>query len=177
MKKTTNNLDQVIGDLTRAARAMGLNDTQWAARAGLRKETLSRLRHRGNCNVSTLRALAGVLDMQLHVTRFNAARLTDDGHFPKALYREDEERLLEVCAARTLSPRRWAEAGPGFFMAGVAVMLASVRGFDRTGLLALAEHLHPGTSRPEVFAIWLQRTPLSPSRFLPMLDQMAHDAA
>lgn len=177
MKKATDNLDQVIGDLTRAARAAGLNDTQWAARAGLRKETLSRLRHRGACNVSTLQVLAGALGMRLDVTRLTAARLTTDGHFPTALYREDEERLLELCAARSLSPRRWAAAGPGFFMAGVAVMLASVRGFDRTGLLALAEHLHPGTSRPEVFAIWLQRTPLSPSRFLPMLDRMAHDAA
>lgn len=177
MVKSTHTLDRVIGDLTRAARAAGLNDTQWAARAGLRKETLSRLRRRGKCNVSTLRELASALGMQLDVTRFGAARLTADGHFPKALYRADEERLLELCAARTLSPRHWAAAGPGFFMAGLAVMLGSVRGFDRPRLLALAEHLHPGSSRPEVFAIWLRRTPLSPSRFLPMLDRMAQDAA
>ena len=53
-------------------------------------------------------------------------------------------------------------------MAGLAVMLAGVDGFDRPGLLALAEVLHPGAGEPEVFSRWLQRSPLRPYRFLPI---------
>ncbi len=56
-------------------------------------------------------------------------------------------------------------------------MLASISGADRRGLLALAESLHPGATEPTVFAQWLQRSPLRPSRFLPMLAQAAKHAA
>jgi hypothetical protein len=48
-------------------------------------------------------------------------------------------------------------------------MLASVDGFDRRGLLDLAEILHPGSSQVGVFALWLERSPIQPSRFLPPL--------
>jgi hypothetical protein len=62
-------------------------------------------------------------------------------------------------------------------MAGVAVMLASNPDADRRALLALAETLHPGATEVPVFARWLQRSPLRPSRFLPMLAmEMKHAA-
>jgi hypothetical protein len=91
--------------------------------------------------------------------------------------RDYEERLLELCASRGLDPKRWAERGPRFFMAGLAVMLASVPELDRRGLLALAEQLHPGASEPAVFAKWLERSPVRPSRFLPMLAMELKHAA
>jgi len=62
-------------------------------------------------------------------------------------------------------------------MAGLAVMLASDPHFDRRGLLELAELLHPGSSEPAVFERWLARSPVRPSRFLPMLRQQAPHAA
>jgi hypothetical protein len=55
-------------------------------------------------------------------------------------------------------------------MAGLAVMLASVRTGERDGLLALAERLHPGASEVAVFSQWLERSPLRPTRFLALLD-------
>jgi hypothetical protein len=62
-----------------------------------------------------------------------------------------------------------------FFMAGLAVMRASVPELDRRGLLSLAELLHPGSSEPVVFEQWLKRSPVRPSRFLPMLAmEMKH---
>jgi hypothetical protein len=62
-------------------------------------------------------------------------------------------------------------------MSGVAVMLASVRGFDRRRYLELAEALHPGSTEPGVFSRWLAETPLGPSRFLPPLLAMTRRAA
>ncbi len=62
-------------------------------------------------------------------------------------------------------------------MAGLAVMLASTRDFDRRSLLILAEELHPGASEPAVFARWLKASPLRPSRFLPMLSVRVKRAA
>jgi len=50
------------------------------------------------------------------------------------------------------------------------VMLASAPNFDRRALLALAESLHPGASEPAVFARWLKRSPIRPSRFFPMME-------
>lgn len=177
MNTSTNNLTALLDKLTRAARTRGLNDTRWAARAGLRKETLSRMRSRQSCDFKTLIMLADAVEMRLEATSVTLADLTPDGHFPAALYREYEERLLRLCASRALEVQRWADTGPGFFMAGLAVMVASGDGFDRPGLLALAERLHPGASKPDVFQYWLDRSPVRPSRFLPLLDMEAKHAA
>lgn len=177
MEKSTSALPRVLDALTRAARALKLSDTEWAARAGLRKETLSRLRRRLSCDFATLEALAAVVGVRVDVASESVLECSPDGHFPLQMNREYEERLLEFCASRLLDPRLWADLGPRFFMAGVAVMLASVAGFDRRSLLALAEQLHPGISEPAVFAQWLKRSPLRPSRFLPMLAmEMKHAA-
>jgi hypothetical protein len=155
----------------------GLTDTEWAARAGLRKETLSRLRRRSSCDFATLEALARAVGFRLTATDVSGPPLSPDGHFPRSVDREYEERLGQLCVARSLEPGRWASLGPKFFMAGLAVMLASVPEFDRRALLNLAESLHPGASEPEVFARWLQRSPIRPSRFLPMLEAELRHAA
>jgi hypothetical protein len=162
-------MQTVLSALRREARRRGLNDSSWAAAAGLRKETLSRLRGRATCDFATLEALARAVGATVTVASGAPAQTTPDGHFPAAVDRDYEARLLALCTSGTLDPGEWRGAGPSFFMAGLAVMLAGVRGFDRGRCLALAEALHPGSGAPEVFALWLARSPLRPSRFLPML--------
>lgn len=162
--------------LTRRARALGLSDTEWARRAGVRKETLSRLRGRQSCDFETLRLLAEVVGAGVGVLEGNPPDATADGHFPASLGRDYEEQLVELSASGNLEPARWAGMGPRFFMAGLAVMLANDG--DRRGLLDLAEHLHPGATEVSVFNRWLERSPLRPSRFLPLVDtaRRAHAA-
>lgn len=175
MSKSTDALATVLTNLTARARDCGLTATAWADRAGVRKETLSRLRGRATCDFSTLNALAEAIGARLTVTEPPVA--TTGRHFPASMDRDYEQRLLDLCASRTLNPDRWELLGPSFFMAGLAVMLASTRDFDRRSLLALAEELHPGASEPTVFARWLKASPLRPSRFLPMLSVQVKRAA
>ncbi len=162
-------LKESLATLTTAARQRGWSDAEWARRAGVRKETLSRVRGRGNCDFATLNALAKVVGAAIAAVPCVDASLTADGHFPVELNRSAEERLLEFAAARSRDPDLWRAAGPTFFMAGLAVMLASMREFDRTAYLALGECLHPGASEPGVFARWLERSPISTVRFVPTL--------
>jgi hypothetical protein len=176
MLQSTIRLQELLDSLTVAARQKGLNDTAWASAAGFSKETLSRLRRRSSCDLSTLTALADAAGASLSVESIQPAT-TSDGHFPRDLSRDYEQQLLALCASRKLDLSEWAAAGPAFFMAGVAVMLASNADADRRGLLALAENLHPGAIDVPVFGRWLKRSPLRPSRFLPMLAmQMKHAA-
>jgi DNA-binding phage protein len=177
MLTSTTQLNRLLDALTVAARNKGLNDASWASAAGFSKETLSRLRRRSSCDLSTLIALADAVDFRLSVTVANQPATTSDGHFPSELSRDYERQLLALCAAQQLDPAAWAAAGPAFFMAGLAVMLASNAGADRRGLLALAEVLHPGATEVPVFARWLKRSPLRPSRFLPMLAMETRHAA
>jgi hypothetical protein len=130
--------------------------------------------HRKHCKAQDcpghfLEALAAVAGVSIHVMTEHLLKHSPDRHLPLEMTREYEERLLEFCASRTLDLQRWTQLGSRFFMSGIAVMLASVPEFDRRSLLALAEQLHPGASEPKVFAQWLKRSPLRPSRFLPML--------
>ena len=177
MLESTTELKRLMVSLTAAARNKGLNDASWAMAAGFSKETLSRLRRRSSCDLSTLLALADAVGASLAVTIATQPATTSDGHFPSELSRDYERQLLALCASRRLDPAAWAAAGPAFFMAGLAVMLASNAGADRRGLLALAERLHPGASEVPVFARWLKRSPLRPSRFLPMLAMEIRNAA
>ena len=177
MNKSTDQLAELLGVLAAKARTLGLNDAQWSARARLRKETLSRLRRRTSCDFATLKALAEVVGKRVALIDSKAPAMSPDGQVPLQMYRGYEERLLALCASRSLEPASWAALGTPFFMAGLAVMLASHAQFDRRGLLALAEILHPGASEPAVFRQWLQRSPLRPARFLPMLEVEAKYAA
>lgn len=166
---------RTLQELTRRARTLGLTDSAWAERACVRKETLSRLRRRRTCDFETLGALARAVGAGLGVTSAASLGSTPDGHFPTRLDRDYEEQLVELCASGDRDPARWAGLGPLFFMAGVAVMLASARDRDRRALIELAERLHPGASEVPVFNRWLERSPLRPSRFLPLVDsRMLH---
>ncbi len=166
---TSTHLSALIDTLTAAARRAGLNDTQWAAEAAIRKETLSRIRRRSSCDFNTLQALAQAVGKTIQAVPSKPAASTTDGHFPTRFDRAAEDRLLFLCTSGDLDPQHWQEYGSFFFMAGIAVMLASLRNMNRKRYLALAEALHPGSSRPEVFALWLLRSPLRPSRFVPSL--------
>lgn len=91
------------------------------------------------------------------------------------LSRAEEERLLKLCASGDLRPSRWLRAGDRRLLAGVAVMLASQPEFDRVRLLALAERLAPGMTRPEAFARWLEHSPVKAARLMPMVRaQLRH---
>ena len=103
--------------------------------------------------------------------------VSDDGLFPARFLREDERRLVELALSRDFGMQRWLSAGPRFFTSGFAVMLASLRGFDRPRLLALAEQLHPGGTQAEVFALWLTRAPFRPARFVSLLASPGRHAA
>jgi hypothetical protein len=169
MERSTTQLSVVLESLQRRARGLGITDTAWAARAGIRKETLSRLRGRPSCDFATLQALARAVGASVEVIDASTPGSTQDGRFPALLDREYEEQLLELCASGDVEPTRWRHCGPSFFMAGLAVMIASLPEFDRRSLLELAEALHAGSSQVGVFALWLERSPVRPSRFLPML--------
>jgi hypothetical protein len=170
MLKSTHPLADTVATLTRRARSLGFSDTEWATRAGVRKETLSRLRRRQSCDFETLRLLAHVVGAGLGVLESPPPDSTPDGHFPAKIDRDYEERLVELSVSGDLEPERWARMGPRFFMAGLAVMLASAGHVDRGGLLNVAERLHPGASEPVVFSRWLERSPLRPTRFLSLFD-------
>ena len=170
MEKSPTDLRLVLDILEHKARALELTDTEWAARAGVRKETLSRLRGRESCDFATLQSLARVVGASVSVVDGSMPGSTKDGRFPAQLSREYEEQLLDLCASGDVEPEHWRSYGPAFFMAGLAVMVASVPEFDRRSMLDLAEALHAGSSQVGVFALWLERSPLRPSRFLPMLS-------
>jgi len=157
--------------------AVSLSDASWCRDADVRKETLSRLRKRTNCDFATLSSLAGAVGARLGVLSGPPVEVTQDGHFPATVGREYEQRLVDLVASGNCDPNVWRSAGPGFFVAGLAVLAASLKGFDRRRLLALAEQLHPGSSHADVLALWLERSPVRPSRFAPMLRQRLRHAA
>ena len=178
MKNATGQLQPLLDFLTSLARQLNLTDSEWARRAGLRKETLSRLRGRESCDFATLRALGDVVGGRVGLLDKRRPGTTADGLFPASLDRDYEELLLELCASRNVDTDRWASSGPRYFMAGLAVMVAGVDGFDRPRLLALAEQLHPGASEPVTLTRWLKESPVRLSRFMPMLEarQLPHAA-
>lgn len=164
----------MLDSLAAAADSRKLTRREWALKAGVRPETLSRLRARGDCNFATLEALAHAVGLRLEIKpeRNNVTV----AHMPPRFGREEEKKLLKLCSAPPPKLDAWSAAGPAFFMGGLAVMLASLRGFDREGYLALGEALHPGISTPETLALWLKQSPLRPSRFVPMLEQRRETA-
>lgn len=156
---------KLLNDMAPAARARYATDAAWAKASGVPKETLSRLKGQASCGLSTLGALAQALEYTLAAV---PVLVPAEGQLPKTFDREDEEKLLDLCASGNAEPSVWRKHGPGFFMGGLAVLLSSARGFDREKYLRLAEALHVGVSTPEVFALWLKKSPVRPSRFLPM---------
>ena len=159
--------------MSRAAAQRFGSDAAWARAAGLPKETLSRLKRAPSCDLRTLAALAQAVGYSLTAApaRGDARNDGPAAHMPARFDRESEQQLLDLVASGDLDPAAWRAAGPPYFMGGLAVLVAGVRGADRGRLLDLGETLHPGISTPEVFGAWLDASPLQPSRFLPMLEQ------
>ena len=155
----------LVKQMSEAARAKFSTDAGWAAASGLPKETLSRLKSSASCDLRTLGALADAAGYTLVAV---PAVGGENEHAPGKSGRDYEEKLLDLAASGNVDPHVWRGHGPGFFMGGLAVALASCRGFERERYLRLAETLHPGVSTPEVFAMWLKKSNVRPSRFLPM---------
>ena len=177
-------LPLLLKSMEAAAAARNWSDRKWAAKAGVRPETVSRLRNRGDCVLSTLEALAHAVGLRLSAGANPGAQAAtskrgaaEPGHMPAKVGREEEEKFFDLCAERKPVLKKWQAAGPSFFMGGLAVMLASARGYDRSLYLDLAESLHPGITTPEVFSTWLAQSPVRPSRFLPMLEKWRAKAA
>jgi hypothetical protein len=156
---------KLLDQMSKAARAKFSSNAAWAKASGVPPETLSRMRTQDSCDLRTLGALARSAGCT-----FVAVRHASEGHahMPASVSREYEEALLDLCASGNVEPGTWNAHGPAFFMGGLAVALASARGFERERYLRLAETLHPGVSTPEVFGLWLKKSPLRAARFLPM---------
>jgi len=155
----------LLDQMSQAARALFLTESSWAKASGLPKETLSRLKTQPSCDLRTLGALAKTAGYTLVAVPSAIQEL--DQVF-ESYSRDYEDKLLDLAASGSTDPDVWRAHGPGFLMGGLAVMLASGRGFERGRYLRLAETLHPGVSTPEVFDMWLKQSPVRPSRFLPM---------
>jgi hypothetical protein len=176
MPKSTSRLSAVLGALSAVARQAGLSDAEWARRSGLPKETLCRLRSRSACDFATLDALARAVDADLEVST-RAGRTSADERWPAVIDRSLEARLVDLIGSGSTRVSDWRPLGPQFFLAGLAVTLASLPKLDRQKYLDLAEALHPGATEPRVFARWLAETPLPPARLLPMLEAQLRHAA
>ena len=88
------------------------------------------------------------------------------------LSRSHEQRWLDLCAERNLSPARWQREGPNDRMAGLAAFLASVDWGDRRALFDLAEKLSPGASNRPSLRRWLDQRWIEPSRFMGRQDAL-----
>jgi hypothetical protein len=162
------NRKALLETLRTHARRRYSSDAQWARASGVPKETLSRLRAKLSCDTGTLWALAAGAGCALVAV---PAGLRGDSGKPVTLDREYESALLDLCASGNTDPEQWRAHGNEFFLGGLATLLAGASGFDRARYLRLAESLHTGVTTPEVFALWLKRSPVRPARFLPMLRQ------
>jgi antitoxin (DNA-binding transcriptional repressor) of toxin-antitoxin stability system len=91
--------------------------------------------------------------------------------------RRTEERAVELASSGDFRPSRWLRAGDPGLLAGICMILASHRRFDRTRMLALAERLRTGMSSPAMFGRWLKGTPLHAERFVALLEARLHERA
>ena len=165
-------LASFLDQLAPAARRAQLTDRQWADKARLRPETLARLKQRTDCDLGTLEALAGAVGWRVSLGRAPGREM------PARMDRDAEAALLDLCASGSLDVRRWLDAGPRYFVAGLAMLLSTVHGVDQEGLTALAGALYPGINVPAEMNQWLALSPVKPSRFFPMIEQrMAQHAA
>lgn len=179
-------LQQTLARLAVAARRLGLSDHDWALAAGIRPETLSRLRKRQDCDLATLVKIAGAVrcTLALEARIQGEALVSKDGLMPGRVSIGEERMLVELAWREALyrrSPERaraaWTALGPGFFMAGVALVSAQALPAGRDRLRELAEHLHPGIAVAKVFARWVAASPLSPAHLLRAIVSTAPDLA
>ena len=156
-----------LSRLEQAATRRGLNHREWAQRADVRPETLSRLFGRSDCDLVTLCELASAAGQQLLLVD------APEREMPASWSRDVERRYVELCASGSTDVGQWLKAGPKYFLAGLATMMASSRGADRPAYLALACALCPAMRDPAEFETWLSLSPARPSRFLPMVRALA----
>jgi transcriptional regulator with XRE-family HTH domain len=109
-------MSDLIDDIFGLARAKGVSQARLAAKAGLRPETLSRLKHRDNFDARTLHRLARAVGRRLAVVPLDS----DDGHAvysPRAIAREKAEsrRLDEDAVASGRASRQEIQRRSGFF--------------------------------------------------------------
>lgn len=159
-----NQLKPLLTRMRHGARARRLSDHAWAVAAGLRPETLARLANRSDCDLHTLNALGSVVGLQMQAVPMATLLL------PATFGRAQEEALLDLCASGSADVRHWLAAGPRWFMAGLAMLMARGTGPERQAMVLLAEALSPGMSTAESFSQWLERSPVEPTRFLSMLE-------
>ena len=176
MSGSTTPLLELLKSLTAAARKMGWSDAEWARRSGLPKETLCRLRSRSNCDFATLALLARSVGARFDV-QIRSSGTSVDGLWPAIVDRRLEASLVDTLGTGSARAEDWRPHGPPFFLAGLAVTLASLASLDRRKYLELAEELHPGSTEPRVYSRWLAETPLPPARLLPMLEAALRRAA
>jgi hypothetical protein len=93
-----------------------------------------------------------------------------------ASYRDMEARLLNVCAGPP-TVRAWKSIGDVPLAAGLAVLLASDSSLDRQTYLSLARKFQPSMVEGDVFRVWLEQSPVRPSRFLPMVRALRRQRA
>jgi hypothetical protein len=152
-----------LAQLEHAASVRGLNRAQWSERAGVRAETLSRLFSRDDCDLRTLTSLASAAHQTLLLVP------APEREMPDAWDRDVERRYALLCASGSTDVARWLREEPRYFLAGLAMMMASSRDVDREAYLALATALCPAMLQAGEFEHWLSLTPAKPSRFLPMV--------
>lgn len=157
---------ELLKSLRASARQRFASDAEWARASGVPKETLSRLGTRLTCDSRTLWALAAGAGCSLVAVPAAAGERDPDS---RKFDRHYESSLLDLCASGNTDGITWRPYGTAFLMAGLATLLAGAHGFDRQRYLRLAESLHVGVTTPEVFGLWLQKSPVRPARFLPML--------
>ena len=87
---------------------------------------------------------------------------------PAALSEAD---LLELCATAP-DLEAWRRAGPPALMAGLAVLVAGISGFERSAYLQMAQQLDATVATVGGFARWLKQAPLQPAHFLPRLRRL-----
>ncbi len=85
--------------------------------------------------------------------------------------RDQEKRLVDLCAHMPPDAALWREYGDAAFLAGLAVLLAGHSGFDRHAYLALAETLYPGKSTLASHEAWRQKHRPQFARLFAMIDR------
>ena len=101
-------LENLLATMANAARRDNLSNRDWAQKANVRPETLSRLKLRGDCDLTTLAALANAVDLRVALVPKSKTSL------PKQFSREEEEKLLVLCASRSLDLAKWRDGGSAY---------------------------------------------------------------
>lgn len=109
-------MSDLIDEIFRLARAKGVSQARLADKAGLRPETLSRLKHRENFDAKTLHCLALAVGCRLALVPID-----QDGerkvYSPRDIAREkaDSRRRDEEIVASGLASRQQVQHRNGFF--------------------------------------------------------------